>query len=145
MMMMMNTLIIQIHPCPAPFSASRLLLSPTPQPWTAGPYRLLPPSHAHLSRCHFARGLSEPLCVLIALDAFPPLAAHFGAVDEDVELLGMVPGLRVLVAGALDPNVPVRNQQLDVAAAGVEAVVDGAVLVFRYVVCNVHESTPLLC
>lgn len=48
----------------------------------------------------------------------------------------MVPGLRVLVAGALDPNVPVRNQQLDVAAAGVEAVVDGAVLVFRYVVCN---------
>ena len=53
----------------------------------------------------------------------------------------MIPALRVLVSGALDPNVSVGYEEFDVAAAGFEVVVDGVILVFANVVGDVEEFT----
>lgn len=47
--------------------------------------------------------------VLVAADAFFPGTADGGAVDEDVDFLGVVPGLGVLVAVALDADVVVGD------------------------------------
>ncbi len=81
--------------------------------------------------------------VLVAADAFFPGTADGGAVDEDVDFLGVVPGLGVLVAVALDADVVVGDQEFDVTTSLFEFVVDRLGLVFGYVV--EHVQPALLC
>ena len=71
--------------------------------------------------------------VLVLLDALHPSSHHERRVDHDVHLLGMVVRLRVLVAVALNPDVPVDDHQFDVAAALLVLVVDRADLVLGHV------------
>jgi hypothetical protein len=72
--------------------------------------------------------------ILIPANAFLPRLADGGRVEQNIDFLGVVPGLGVLVAVALDGDVGVGDEEFDVAGALFEFVVDGAGLVFGDVV-----------
>lgn len=78
--------------------------------------------------------------VLVSPDAIDPRLTYCGAVKHHVDLLTMVPGLRVLVSVALDANVFVDNHDFDVAVALLFLRYDGLALVFG----DVKEVVKLL-
>lgn len=78
--------------------------------------------------------------VLVSPDAIDPRLTYRGAVKHHVDLLTMVPGLRVLVSVALDANVFVDNHDFDVAVALLFLRYDGLALVFG----DVKEVVKLL-
>ena len=56
----------------------------------------------------------------------------------------MVPALRILVPGSLDTDVAVGDEQLDVAAASFEVVVDRVILILADIVEDVEEVALVL-
>lgn len=90
----------------------------------------------------------KPCRALVTLDPFPPFATHLLAINHAIDLLTMVPTLRVLISRPLDADVVVCDQQLDVTASGLEVMVNRMVLVFADVVANMQQfaliSTELL-
>ena len=61
----------------------------------------------------FRRDSAVDMRVLVPADAFGPGGADGRAVDHDVRFERVEPGLRVLVAAALDADVAVGYQELD--------------------------------
>jgi len=122
--------------------ASRSLEPPRhlPRP-SHTPLRLIPlpvPPHAILAR-H-----AEPRRILIPLDALPPLPTQLRTVNQDIDLLGMIPRLRILVPRSLDANMPIRDQQLHVAATRPEVVMDRVVLIFANIIRDVQACALLV-
>jgi len=79
--------------------------------------------------------------VLVPLNALPPLPADLLAINQLINLLAIIPPLRVLVAGTLDPDVAVGDEEFDVAGACFEVIVDGVVLVFADIIAYMQQFT----
>lgn len=71
--------------------------------------------------------------VLIASQSIDPRAADLRAVKHDVDLLAVVPGLRVLVSAPDDADGFVHDHELDVATAAFPNRGYRARLILRYV------------
>ena len=76
--------------------------------------------------------------VLIPANALLPRLTDHRRVEHDVDLLGMVVRLGILVTVALDGDVRVYDHEFDMAGALLELVVDGLHLVFSDVVVDVE-------
>lgn len=84
------------------------------------------------------------MSILILPQPFHPLAHDQRAVTHDVDLLTVVPALRVLVAVPLDGDVPVHEHDLDVTGPLLELVVDRVDLVLGHVGVDVQVLVVLL-
>src|SRR5438034_514315 len=78
----------------------------------------------------FLTSLTVSTRVLIAVDSFPPLLASCFRINHDIDLLGVVPALGVLVPRTLYTDVPVGDEEFDVTRSLLELVMNGFGLVF---------------
>jgi hypothetical protein len=99
-------------------------VAPTPS-WRRQPPSILISPHPIFLTC-----LAASTHVLIALDSFPPHLASCFRINHDIDLLGVVPALGVLVPRTLYTDVPVGDEEFGVTCSLLELVVDGFGLVF---------------
>ena len=81
-------------------------------------------AHAKLSR------------VLIPLTTLSPFPTNFLRIDHNIDLLTMIPTLRILIPGTLNTDMFIHDQQLDVATPLLERLMDWMILVFAYIITD---------